>query len=205
MFLSDHIASFARKKKQEEPKRRTWRDNIIGTTNAGKAFRVGALASGVGLGTLALKNKTKLTAIAKNPRRFYTSKVNGKDTTTIKRKKKVVPNPDYDVYLASDNWTKKVPDEYVEVFDKDWHDVRRTEKDKRSFSNTGRKLRWGRVGKTAALGAGALSIPTGMAYVAGTDKDREDIDKRLNKSVKTFNNTSEGVRKWINTLHRVSR
>lgn len=155
MFLSDHIASFARKKKQEEPKRRTLRDNIIGTTNAGKAFRVGALASAAGLGGLVLKNKNLLNEL-KNPKEFFTTPI----SNTSKRK---------------------------------------------GFYGTDRKLKWNKVGKTAAVAGGITGIPIGAAYIMGDDQDKKDIEKRINKLSGSINKLSRTTRQWSNTLHRMSR
>jgi hypothetical protein len=202
MFLSDHVASFARKK--EEEKRITLREKIIGRTNAGKAFRVGSLISGAGLGYLALKNRKALGAL-KKPVDFYSSDVTGKDVTTMRRKQKVIRNPDFDKYLFADEWKGKIPDEYKQVYDKDWHDVRRTEKDGRSFVGTGRKVNWGRVGKTVGIGGTALAIPTGLAYAAGSKKDKEDIKNRAGNVTRATQSTLKDARSWVNTLHRVSR
>ena len=206
MFLSDlSEANFARKKKQEE-KPSTLRQKIFGSTNAGKAFRVGSLLSGAGLGYLALKNKSKLGAL-KKPIDFYSGDVKGKDRTTISRKQKIIENPDYQTYLDNmDDWGKrKVPDKFTQVYDKDWHDVRRTEKDGRSFIGTGRKVNWGRVGKTIGIGGTALAIPTGLAYAAGSKKDKEDIQNRAGKVTRGTQATLRDARSWVNTLHRVSR
>jgi hypothetical protein len=70
VFLLDMVdtANFAKKK---EDKRVTLRDRIVGTTNAGKAFRVGALASGAGLAALAHNKRGALKNMANNPKDFF--------------------------------------------------------------------------------------------------------------------------------------
>lgn len=204
-FLSDtSTASFAKQKKQEE-KPASLREKIIGRTNAGKAFRVGTVLAAGGLGAYGYKKRGALKNLIDNPMDFYSSSAKDKDITTMRRKQKVVKNPDYDAYLASDNWEGKVPDEYKQVYDANWHDVRRTEKDGRSFVGTGRKVKWGRVGKTVGVGGTALAVPTSLAYLAGNKKDKEDIKNRAASVTRGTQSTLKDARSWINTLHRVSR
>jgi len=216
MFLIDmsQPALFARKPPKEE-KKPTLRQRIVGTTNAGKAFRVGALASGLGLGYLALKNKGKLAELKKSPKDFYTRDV-GEDVTAMRRMRKNIPNPEYDAskpfrnnkgVLTSDKFAKgaKAVPQYIDVPDMDWHDGRRTAKKGRSFVGTGRAVKWGRVGKTLGIGGAALAVPTTLAYAAGSKKDKEDISRRTTNTYRTGKSALNDARTWVNTLHRVSR
>ncbi len=177
MFLSDHVASFARKPKKTEEKS-TLREKIIGRTNAGKAFRVGALASGLGLVGLALKNREALGKALKQPKEFYT--------------KDAGKNPQRMVWYDKDGNVKQSRE-------------MNPPKDNPSFLSSGRKVNWDKVGKTVAIGGGALALPTTLAYVAGSKKDKEDIKNRVDKTWGQGRKTAGDVRTWVNTLHRVSR
>lgn len=221
-FLSDaSIASFAQKKKQEE-KPSTLREKIIGRTNAGKAFRVGAVASALGLGGVALKNKGKLGAL-KNPKEYYTRNVNDLPQTvkTTMSHSKVKNAGDHvhtsdrgavNVVTDPNKVSTRKPGTFLDdqwQKDTDLYDttVRETySKDKeKGFLGTDRKVKWGKVGKTAAIGGGALALPTGLAYLAGSKKDKEDIERRLSNGSKSASKGLESTRRLINTLHRVSR
>lgn len=222
LFLSDVCeAQFARKKPEKEEKS-TLREKIIGRTNAGKAFRVGVLASALGLGGLALKNKDKLGAL-KNPKEYYTRNVNDlpKTVKTTMTHSKVKNVGDH-VYISDKGAVKVVTDPQQAktrkpgtFLDDQWQKdtniydstVRETySKDKeKGFLGTDRKLKWGKIGKTVAIGGGALALPTGLAYLAGSKKDKEDIERRLNSVSKSASKGLESTRRLINTLHRVSR
>jgi hypothetical protein len=208
MFLIDmsQPALFARKPPKEE-KKPTLRQRIVGTTNAGKAFRVGALASGLGLGYLALKNKGKLAELKKSPKDFFSKPVGEDyqemiwqrattpDATTGKRATRSATRNEYEARKMGE--------------DPNWEDkssrFKPHPKQDPSFLNSGRKVNWGRVGKVVGIGGTALALPTGLAYAAGSKKDKEDIERRTNKTVGGVKSTARDIRTWVNTLHRVSR
>ena len=232
LFLSDvSEAQFARKKPEKEEKS-TLREKIIGRTNAGKAFRVGSLLAAGGLGAYAYSKRGALQNMIKDPIDFYSSKVEGKDTTVISRKRETIKNPEYNPekpfkiknkksgtvkYITKEEADKirkesngyhpqiEDVDEYKEVYSPDYNPVRKTEKDPRSFIGTGRKVNWGRVGKTVGVAGTTLAVPTSLAYLAGSKKDKEDIKNRVDKTWGQGRKTANDVRTWINTLHRVSR
>lgn len=240
-FLSDaSTALFAKQKKQEE-KPSTLREKIIGRTNAGKAFRVGAVASAVGLGGLALnatgKNKnykvktangsflggqhsvnTKEGNIIDKIKNHYTRDVNdlpltvkttithGKvkhPTTTTDKGKSIIDEDKLKTRKPGTFWEEDYNKD-LDLFDTTVRETYSKDKEK-GFLGTDRKVRWGRVGKTAGLAGGALALPTGLAYVAGNKKEKEDIERRLSSGSKSASKSLESTRRLINTLHRVSR
>jgi hypothetical protein len=242
MFLSDHVASFARKTKQTDEKRSTLREKIIGRTNAGKAFRVGSLISGVGLAGLALTRKggnpnykVKLPdgsflngqhstndvkeSVLNRVKNYYTRDVHDLPhtvKTTISHGKVKHPTKPSasgrSEVIDVDNVRTRKPgtfweDDYKNNLDLFDTSVRETYgKDiEKGFLGTDRKVRWGRVGKTAGIGAGALALPTVLAYAAGSKKDKEDIERRVNNTAKSGSKSLESTRRLVNTLHRVSR
>lgn len=215
------LAEFAKKKEKE--KRTTLRDRIIGTTNAGKAFRAGVGLSALGLGVYGLKNKQGVKNLVKNPKDFYTRDVRDLPQTvkttmthsqvkqpgdevllTRNGNKKVVTDPNNVVDRKPGEFLSKTHQQRTKMFDKT---VRETySKDiERGFLGSGRKVKWGNISKTAAIGGGALAVPTTMAYVAGSKKDKEDIEKRIGSGSKRLSKGLESTRRFINTLHRVSR
>lgn len=218
MFLSDmnDTALFARKKKEQE--QTTWRDRIVGKTNAGKAFRVGALASGAGLVGLALKNKNTLGGLKKNPKDFFTRNVHDLPKTVkttmshSKVKHKTKPDSKNRPVVDIDNVKTRKPGTFLDdkwqkdtdLFDTTVRETYSKDKEK-GFLGSDRKIRWGNVGKAAGIAGTALAVPTAAAYVAGSKKDKEDIEKRVGGGSKKLSRGLESTRRMINTLHRVSR
>jgi hypothetical protein len=139
---------------------------------------VGSLISGVGLGYLALKNKGNLEQVLKNPLDYYT-KPAGKNKQRLE-------------WLDEDGQLKSARE-----FNPG--------KPNPSFLSSGRKLNWDKVGQTAGVVGGAVTVPISLAYLAGSKKDKEDIQNRIDKTWGKGNKTLNDVRTWINTLHRVSR
>lgn len=189
-------------------KKNTLREKLIGTTNAGKAFRIGSAVSLAGLGAIGYNKRKALASLVKHPIDFYSTRVDGKDVTVMKKRSKVIKNPEYDAWQKLNKEQKskiKMPNEYKEVPDIEYHDHRRIERNPRSFLGSGRSVNWGRVGKTVGIGTTTVLIPTSAAYLAANKKDKENINRRINNVYKVGRNTIGDARTWINTLHRVSR
>lgn len=193
-FLSD-IAEFKKRNKVK--------DAILGRTASGRAFRIGSLVSAGGVGTTLLMNRKAVKSFLKSPQRSFTYRAGEKlhelDWQT-NRKMMTNPSPQDTSNLKLDEYVeKKVP--YGQG------DIRKRilRENDRSFMNTGYKVKWGNVAKTAGVAGTAVAIPVGSAYAFGTKKERDRINRGVTSSVRSAHKLSNDVRGWVNTLHRTSK
>ena len=193
-FLSD-IAEFKKRNKVK--------DAILGRTASGRAFRIGSLISAGGVGTTLLLNKNAVKKFIRNPLYRYVRKVRPEKHNIewqTNRQMLQNPKPEEETGFKLDEWfEKKVP------YGQGQKRVRTTTQKPRSFMNTGYKVKWGNVAKTAGVAGTAVAIPVGSAYVFGTKKERDRINRGLTSSVRSAHKLSNDVRGWVNTLHRTSK
>lgn len=198
-------------KKQKQ--KRTLRDKILGTTNSGRAFRIGSAISLTGLGTLAgkryLKEAIKGYKYGATPLNVQTGKLRSKTKTGLLYAKNQLKR-DLSLKNLKNTFTKSagtVSSPIIKKLDKNGGVIYQkvTQKQANGLFGTKRKLKWGNVAKTGAIAGTAVVIPVGASYVASNEEDRNKINKRLNQVSRIGSKVGKTVKSTINTLHKVSR
>ena len=162
-------------------KKRTLKDNILGTTKSGRAFRIGSAISLTGLGALGYNKRVAIKALTKNPK-------------TVLKRTFTKPAGSIDSPVTTRTNAKG------EVIN-----TRTTKRRNNGLFGTKRKLKWGNIAKTGAIAGTAVVVPVGVSYVASNEEDRNKINKRLNQASKLGGKVGKTVKSTINTLHKVSR